>query len=157
MNCKTLYVRKNTFTNIFMLRLVRFRHIENLILEPKSLEFQRTSNKLRLEFENVRFLFIWYAKYGFLTKTSAPGEYRRISVAYNKRKHWSTDFQRLQIGRFPCVFYQRTCPRNVRLRISEFFNKSNPPAGKMQRKTKKFYTVLILPHIYNIFRHLRNW
>lgn len=56
MNCKTLYVRKNTFINLFMLRLVRFRYIENLILEPKSLEFQRTSNKLRLEFENVRFL-----------------------------------------------------------------------------------------------------
>lgn len=56
MNCKTLYVRKNTFTNLFMLRVVRFSNIENLILEPKSLEFQRTSNKLRLEFENVRSL-----------------------------------------------------------------------------------------------------
>lgn len=52
-NCKVIRIAASTFVHLSMLRTVELQNIEDLILDPESLAFNRRSSKVRLTLTNV--------------------------------------------------------------------------------------------------------
>lgn len=135
-NCKTLRMPNDTFSDLSTISRLQFSNIHNLIIEKYALTFpiRVPNNKVQITFENVSYvgrgIDAGHIIHWTVLLFTIQGRFQRNRRAHVQRQHWRCTIRQLSNWYFSNVCCHRTGTRRVQDFDQRFERESSRVTGE---------------------------